>query len=137
MSKGQVGEKARQPRKGIPLALDHDKIAKGLVKCFGNVTRVADSLGCSRHSLSNYIQRNEDLKQVLHDTRERRLDELEDTALSTALAGNVYMCTFLLKSQGKSRGYSMNEHNGADEIAKAAFDYIANRSKSPVTDSTS
>ena len=124
------------PRAGVPLAHERDKIMAGLIKSYGNITRVADTLGVTRFSLKRYIDTDAELVQTLKDVRERKGDLLEDTALNQAVNGNASMTIFLLKSQCQDRGYTFERETDADTIARAAFDYISNQSKSPVTTPT-
>ena len=125
-------DRAREPRNNVPLAIYKDKIAAGLTKTYGNITRVADSLGCARFSLRRYIDSDPELKQVLADARERTGDLLEDTAVNQALSGNANMTQFLLKCRYRERGYTFERDNQVDNTLQAAIALIMNRSKSPV-----
>ena len=37
----------------------------------------------------------------------------------------------MLKTQGRSRGYDQDMRDNAQDIARAAFDFVMNRSKNP------
>ncbi len=125
------GEPAKRPHAGI--ALDKKIIGDLIVKCHGNVSRIADCIGSNRNSVYNMIQRDDELKQALKDARERQLDELEASVFDRAIESNdTTLQLFLLKTQGKSRGYEQSEaQNAAKDIATAAFDFIVNKSKNP------
>jgi hypothetical protein len=71
--------------------------------------------------------------QCLKDARERQLDTLEQSCFDRAIETNdTTLQLFLLKTQGKSRGYEQSEaQNTAKDIATAAFDFIVNKSKNP------
>ncbi len=125
------GEPAKHPRPGIPL--DKDVIATLINKCHGNVSRIADTIGASRGAVRNFIDRYPDLNELLKQARERQLDELEASVFDRAIQSNdTTLQLFLLKTQGKSRGYEQSEaQNTAKDIATAAFDFIINKSKNP------
>ena len=127
----KLGEPAKRPHAGIPL--NKIVIHELLPKHHGNVSRIADSLGASPHAVYNFIQRDEELKQLLKDCRERQLDQLEASVFERAIDSNdTTLQLFLLKTQGKSRGYEQSEaQNAAKDIATAAFDFIVNKSKNP------
>lgn len=132
----KTGEPAKRPHAGI--ALDKKTISDLITKCQGNVSRIADCIGSNRNSVYNMIQRDDDLKQELKDARERQLDELEASVFDRAIESNdTTLQLFLLKTQGKSRGYEQSEaQNAAKDIATAAFDFIVNKSKNPAEPST-
>lgn len=127
----KTGQPAKRPMPGI--ALDKKTITELLPKYHGNVSRIADALGSNRHSVYNMIQRDEELKQLLKDCRERQLDQLEASVFDRAIESNdTTLQLFLLKTQGKHRGYEQSEaQNAAKDIATAAFDFIVNKSKNP------
>lgn len=127
----RTGEKAKQPQPGVPL--NKKTIADLLVKTAGNVSRVADAMGSNRHSVHNVIAKDEELKQILKDCRERQIDELEESVFQRAKDSNdTTLQLFVLKTQGKHRGWEQSEaQNAAKDIATAAFDFIINKSKNP------
>lgn len=127
----KTGEKAKRPMPGIPL--DHKVIGDLLVKHRGNVSKVADCMGTARHCIRQVIDKDVELQQVLKDTRERWLDDIEVSVLSRADESNdTALQCFVLKTQGKHRGWEQNEaQNNAKDIATAAFDFILNKSKNP------
>ena len=132
----QIGEKAKHPKAGIPL--DKDIIRQQIIKYEGNISRVADSIGSCRGSVRTFIDRHEDLKQVLKDCRERQIDDLEESVFQRAKDSNdTTLQLFVLKTQGKHRGWEQSEaQNAAKDIATAAFDFIINKSKNPAEPST-
>lgn len=125
------GETAKRPKPGIPF--DKDQVASLINKYVGNVSMVADALGAARGSIRGFIDRHPDLVDLLKQTRERQLDQLEKAVFERAVESNdTTLQLFLLKTQGKSRGYEQSEaQNTAKDIATAAFDYILNKSKNP------
>ena len=125
------GEPAKKPMPGVPL--NKKVIADLIAKSNGNVSYIADCLKCHRHSVKRVIDNDEDLSKQLKDMRERQLDKLEDSVFERAIESNdTTLQLFLLKTQGKSRGYEQSEaQNTAKDIATAAFDFIVNKSKNP------
>lgn len=127
----KLGEKAKRPRPGVPF--DKNIIIELIIKYTGNLSRVAEAIGSSRSAIRKFVERNQDVKDLLKDQRERQLDELEASCFERAIETNdTTLQLFLLKTQGKSRGYDQNEaQNAAKDIATAAFDFIVNKSKEP------
>ncbi len=127
----RTAEKARKPKAGIPL--DKKVLAQLLVEQGGNVSRAADRMGASRGAVSKVIQEDAELKELLRQCRERQLDELEKSCFERAIeTQDTTLQIFLLKTQGKSRGYEQHEAQyAAQDIATAAFEFIINKSKNP------
>ena len=127
----RLGEKAKQPHPGCPL--NKKDIADLVIKTAGNLSRVADALGCTRGTVRNNIDKDEELKQLLKDCRERQIDEVEESVFQRAKDSNdTTLQLFVLKTQGKHRGWEQSEaQNAAKDIATAAFDFIINKSKNP------
>lgn len=69
------------------------------------------------------------LCDTLKQCRERQLDQLEQSCFDRAIETNdTTLQLFLLKTQGKTRGYDQNEaQNAAKDIATAAFDFILSK----------
>ena len=126
-----IGEKSKRPKPGIPL--DKNVIKTQIIKYEGNLSRVADSMGSCRGSVRNVVDKDEELKQVLKDCRERQIDDLEESVFQRAKDSNdTTLQLFVLKTQGKHRGWEQSEaQNAAKDIATAAFDFIINKSKNP------
>lgn len=129
-SKGNKrGEIAKHPRPSIPL--DKPTMLKLIAQEHGNLSRVADIMGTTRYTIRDRCDKDTELMQCLKDSRERQLDQLEQSCFDRAIETNdTTLQLFLLKTQGKSRGYDQNEaQNAAKDIATAAFDFIINKSK--------
>lgn len=124
------GEPAKTPRAGIPF--DKQQVEKLLTVHYGNISRTADALGCSRQGMQRFIKAHPDLQEHLLQCRQRFVDELESTAWQDAIdTKDTTMRIFLLKTQARERGYDQEAQNHADAIAKAAFEFVLNRSKNP------
>lgn len=122
-------DKAKRPHPGVPL--DIKVIAQLIVTHTGNVARVADAIGSERGVVRRVIDRHPELIELLRQQRERQLDQLEQSCFDRAMESNdTTLQLFLLKTQGKSRGYDQNEaQNAAKDIATAAFDFIISKQK--------
>ena len=115
------------------IQLNDSQVGQLIVKTGGNLSNVAKALGCSRNAVQSAVNRNEDLKQLLLDQRERWIDKLEQSAFERACEGDTPLTIFLLKTQARHRGYEFDEAKSAAQgIATAAFQFIINKSKSPV-----
>lgn len=127
----KLGEKAKAPRAGVPFV--KEDLLKLIKLHNGNLSRVADALGAHRHSVRRRIEDDSELSQALKDSRERMIDELEESCFDRAMSSNdTTLQLFLLKTQGRHRGYDQSEaQNAAKDIATAAFDFIVNKSKNP------
>ena len=123
----KLGEVSKRAHPGVPL--DQKLVAKLIMDHTGNLSRVADSLGVCRGVLRRMIDKNPDLQELLRQQRERQLDQLEQSCFDRAIETNdTTLQLFLLKTQGKSRGYDQNEaQNAAKDIATAAFDFIISK----------
>lgn len=131
-TKGTVlADKAKSPKPGIPLS--KEDIANLIPKTRGNISRIADMMGTTRLAVRNVISNDSNLSSLLSDARERRLDVLEESIWDRACNDKeAALAIFLLKTQGRSRGYEQDEvKNAAQDIAKAAFEFVINKSKNP------
>jgi hypothetical protein len=129
MAKTRLADIARAARPGIPLK--EDSIAKLLEHYRGNISRVADKLGCNRKTVADRINRSPELTAIKVHCRERFIDNLEECAWTRALDGDSSMQIFLLKCLGKSRGYEFETSHQAQTLATAAFEFVVNQSKNP------
>lgn len=128
----KLGEPAKRPAKGIPLV--DSQIAELLTKHLGNVSKVADCMGCSRQAVDKHIKASPELLEIRLHARQRFVDELETCTWQDALDNPKEASTriFLLKTLARDRGYELvDNQNQVQDIAKAAFDYVLNRTKNP------
>lgn len=122
-----IGEKAKRPMPGIPLV--KEKLLELITKHRGNISKVADCLGTTRVCVRNRIKNDPELQTALDEARDRWLDDIEESVLSRAFESNdTALQCFVLKTQGKSRGWEQDENkNAAKDIATAAFDFIISK----------
>lgn len=126
----KLGEVAKQPRPAIPL--DKPTMMRLIAQEHGNLSRVADIMGTTRYTIRDRCDKDPELMQVLKDARERQLDQLEASCFTRAIESqDTTLQLFLLKTQGKSRGYDQDEaKQAAKEVANAAFEFIVSKTKS-------
>lgn len=129
----RTGETAKRPRPGIPL--DKTTMLRLIAQEHGNLSRVADIMGTTRYTIRDRCDKDTELLKALTDARERQLDTLEQSCFDRAIETNdTTLQLFLLKTQGKSRGYEQSEaKHAAQDIATAAFDFILSKSNKPNT----
>lgn len=65
----------------------------------------AQKLGCCRTTLDKYIQRYPALQDFFESKRLEHLDDAEDTLYKAAKRGNLSAAMFILKTQGRDRGW--------------------------------
>lgn len=123
----KLGEKAKRPKPGMPF--NKSQVEEQILRYTGNLSRAADALGTSRGALRNFVDRHPDIQQILKDSRERWLDNIEESVLSRAAESNdTGLQCFVLKTQARHRGWDQDEaKNVAKDIATAAFDFIISK----------
>lgn len=106
---------ARHPNAGRKEQYTEEQVAQALRETKGMVSLTAKKLGCDPSTIYNYIEKYPALKQVRKDARNEMLDALELKAYDRAMKGDTTMTIFLLKTQGKDRGYiERSELTGKD-----------------------
>lgn len=123
------GEPASNPRPGIPL--DKKTMLQLIQEANGNLTRVAEAMGTTRHAVRRRCDKDPELLEALETARERRVDLLEECVWDRAIQSkDTGLQCFLLKTQGRNRGYDQSEaQHTAKDIATAAFDFIVSKTK--------
>jgi hypothetical protein len=126
----RLGESpVKSPRAGVPL--NKEVMLKLIKEQHGNLSRVADMMGTDRHCIRRRIDNDEELQVALANARERMIDDLEQSCFDRAMESNdTGLQAFLLKTQGRHRGYDQSEASQtAKDIASAAFAFIMDKSK--------
>ncbi len=127
-----MADKAKIDRRGVTFTQkDKDVIHKLLKDYGGNLARVADRMGTCRGVIHRIIEKDEVLKERLQQCRERLLDHLEETAHDKAIGGDSTLLMFLLKTQGRKRGYEQDSDKHIQSVTQAAFEFVLNRTKNP------
>lgn len=122
-------ENLRNGNAGVPL--DKDKIKLYIVKYRGNLTKVAQALGCARQSIARIARTDSTIKQLIEDTRESVIDEVEDSFTKRAIAGDTTASIFFLKTRGRERGYDQDFRADIEAVTRAALSYAINKSRNP------
>jgi hypothetical protein len=100
-----------------PTKEDED-IAALITKRRGNISAVARNLKVARKTVYHKIKNSAYLQDVLEDSRETMLDNAEDKLGLSVKKGEAWAICFVLKTQGKSRGYVEKQeiqHSGSIE----------------------
>jgi hypothetical protein len=82
------------------------KLMEALTESLGNISLACESCGFSRDVFYSYYDKFEDFRQHAEKCRERRLDFAEHKLDRLVEQENPTAILFLLKTIGKSRGYS-------------------------------
>ena len=79
--------------------------AEALLAAGGVLTEACKALDCTRGSLRAFLVTHPDLEKGRLHAREETLDLAETKLIEKIKGGNLTAIIFLLKTQGKSRGY--------------------------------
>lgn len=84
------------------------------------MSNAAESLGCVRSTVYDFINKYDDVKQVFDDINETTIDKVENKMMELIDEGNSTLIIFYLKTKAKHRGYvERQEHTGKDgEVMK-------------------
>lgn len=130
--KTKKGDIARDPQPGIKV--NRDDIIKALLANNGNISQAAHALGCTRLTIHRAVESDSLVKQAREQGREAFVDQLEDSAEYEAINNpNAHVLKiFLLKTRARHRGYEQDDNKKhAQDIAKAAFDFVLNKTANP------
>jgi len=92
------------------------EIEAALLATHGIIKPAAERLGCARFTIQQRIDRSPDYwRPRIAQFREGLIDAAENVLADSVLGGDVQSAIYLLKTVGKSRGYSeRTEVTGAD-----------------------
>ncbi len=71
----------------------------------GNISKTCKKLKISRSTYERLLETNKEFREACFEVREALLDYTEDKAMELVREGNPQMIMFVLKTQGKSRGW--------------------------------
>ena len=92
-----------------------NQMIEALREKHGNLSAAARFLGCSRNTISRYIDLYPTVKAVADEERETLIDFAENQLFKQVQDGNITAIIFTLKTIGKLRGYvERQEVTGAD-----------------------
>ena len=117
--------------RGRRAAFSEAKALKAAVASGGCKKTTASLLSCSRTTLDAYIKKYPSLQSFFESVRLQHLDEAEDTLYNAVRNGNLSAAMFVLKTQGRDRGWVEAKPLDArkDEIpgeAKSILDDLLN-----------
>lgn len=98
--------------------LSEKRVAEKLKELHGNMAAVARAFGVTRQSVFEYVEARPALLSAKLEAKESILDGVETALHKAALQGEAWAICFLLKTQGKSRGYverQQLDHHFVDE----------------------
>ena len=108
------------------MKLTKKTVTEALKKTNANISLAAKSLGVARSSLYDFVNKHDDLKQLITDERESLVDIAESALKSSVIKQEAWAVCFTLKTIGKHRGYVERvEQTGANggAIQIQATDY--------------
>lgn len=115
------------------------------VEKYQTIAAAAVSLKVSRQTIDNYAKRYPKIRKAIKAAREEMVDYGENKLREAVLKGEAWAVCFLLKTQGRKRGYvERSEHEisgkGGGAIEVKAFNFgaaIAGVAPRPMEDSES
>jgi hypothetical protein len=100
------------------------EVQQALIACNGLIYLAAEKLGCSSKTVLNYCGRYPSIREVVAEKRGKRVDVGEAALDKAVLAGEAWAVQFLLRTQGKDRGYVErydHRHGGAEDLPPIRF----------------
>lgn len=82
------------------------EIAEALRKSHGLVTPAAESLGISVQTIYTRLKKSKSVAKAMEQARNATLDRAESKLFDAVEAGDQWAIQFVLKTLGKSRGYT-------------------------------
>jgi hypothetical protein len=93
------------------------QVIAALNQANGLIFVAAGRLGCTSATVINYANRYPSIRDAIEEKKGRRLDVAEAKLDAAVLAGEAWAVQFLLRTQGRHRGYGesqQHEHTGRD-----------------------
>lgn len=90
-------------------------IKKAIEDSGGNISIIAERLGCEWHTAKTYIEKSEETKAAYEAETESVIDLAESKLIENIQANDNTAIIFYLKTKGKKRGYIEKtevEHSG-------------------------
>ena len=91
--------------RGHPPHFTVEQVRQALITHDGCLHLTAKALGCARSTVQEYCYRHPELQVEAVQAREAVVDEAEHQLYAKVRAGDSAAMLFLLRTQGKSRGY--------------------------------
>jgi len=93
--------------------------------CGGLRSHAAQRLGCVPSTVTNYISRHDELKEIEAQCVEDQLDIAESRLFDHIESGNIPSLLFYLKCKGKARGYVEKEQGISLDAFRRALENLA------------
>lgn len=114
-------------KRGGPRKFTHEQVRKALQDADGMISTAAEVLGCTYQTVCNYINADEQAKEILEESRRRGREKLRQTAYEKALNGDTTMLIFLLKTLCRNEGYVEGKPQEARRAIPGAVKEIMQR----------
>jgi len=105
-----------------------EQIKDAITKAGGFISIACKSLGCTRKTIYNYMEKYPEIKEVVSDIREHYLDIAEASLIQKVKDGNTPELLFYLKTIGKTRGYiekqQLDLQSGDNKINKIEIEIV-------------
>ena len=105
--------------------LKPDQVAEALRATNGLVYLAAEKLGCVARTVYNYATRYKVVAEAIAHQKGKRLDTAEAKLWQAVLNGEAWAICFLLKCQGKDRGYiERAEYSSTVEVRQRVVEEV-------------
>ena len=102
--------------KALIKGISNDKIEKSIIENCGELSFVAEDLGCTYAQLEIAISKSDKLKNAVRIGRETLLDAAERCVMNALQSGDLSMAKFVLKSVGTARGWLPDNPQAAVQV---------------------
>jgi hypothetical protein len=118
---GEQGLHKREPGQRYSPA----QVIAALEASAGVVLGAAQKLRCTSQTIYNYIDRYPEVASAKDQAREDLIDLAESQIIKAVAAGNLTACIFVVKTQGKARGWSERTELATpdDKPLQVSFDW--------------
>lgn len=82
-----------------------ETFVKILIESFGNISKACKSIGITRRTYYNWLEKDLEFKQEVDSIEEYVVDEVENHLFDQIRDGSTAATIFYLKTKGKHRGY--------------------------------
>jgi hypothetical protein len=120
---GKTPAKVKSNRGRKPV-LSMDIVASNIVLYAGNLSRVAKACHVARSCVHDFINIHPQLKKLIDDARESMIDDAVDGLHKAVKSGEAWAICFLLKCQGRARGYSEKHELTVEAVRREIVEEI-------------
>ena len=111
-------------KKEQPDKFTNQQMIDALISAKGMRTKAAQKLRCDYKTVVRYINEYPEVAEAERLSRETMLDAIELKAYAQAMKGDTAMLIFMLKTQGKGRGYQEKTVNVNYDMSKLSDDEL-------------